>query len=332
VRYYNIVLTPPSGSKAKARTWSSYPQGLSGPFDPGALNIEFDFLAAPHSTPAGDCSLSIEGVSMEDLLQADQFGSESGPYWTIQVSGGMGPGLPLDNPKQAGLLLSGEILQSFGNWQGTEMTLDFKIQAGSGSFNVPKPIVYNQKTKQPMADALANTFTTAFPGMKQRIKISPRWVQNHDEVGYYHSLDGLADAISDITDDMFPDIQGVKIALHNGVIHAYDGTETSSTPVQIDFLDLVGQPTWIAPGVMQLKMVLRSDLDLDSFIKMPAGMQNIPGFVQTAVASQPSSLTNKSLFQGIFKVGEIRHLGTFRSPDAAQWVTIANCVTLGAPS
>jgi hypothetical protein len=329
LRYYDIIITPPSGSKAKARQWSSYPKGLTGPFDPGALNIEFDVLVYQNHVPDGGSSITIEGIALEDLLQADQFGSERGPYWTIEVSGGMGPGLPLNNPKQVGLLFKGDIYQSFGNWQGTEMTLEFVLNPGGGTQDSPKPIVFNNKAGTPMKPALAQCFSTAFPGMKQQIDIGSNWVQNHDEVGYYHSLDGLAQAIADITDPMFPDIQGVRITLQNGTIRVSDGTKKTN-PIQIDFLDLVGQPTWIEIDTMQIKMVMRGDLDVGSSIKLPAGMQNIPGFVQTTAASLPSSQKYKSTFQGVFEIIGLRHLGNFRSSDGAQWVTIATCVTPGA--
>jgi hypothetical protein len=334
MRYYDLKLTPPSGTKAKARHWTSYPKGLSGPFDPGALNIDFDILVYAEHAPAENSSITIEGVALQDLLQANQFGSQKGPFWTIEFSGGMGPGLPLNNPKQAGLILTGNIFQSFGNWQGTEMTLDLVFNPGDPhSIKNPGNVVLNWKKGTQLSQALANTFSTAYPGIKQQIDINSNLTLNHDEVGYYYDLTGLAKHIMGMThswggNTSYP---GVSIAMQKGAIQANDGSKTPAT-VQLSFLDFVGQPTWIKPNQILVKLVMRADLQLGSVIKFPAGMQNMPGFVQTTQASMPSSIKYKSAFQGQFNVIEIRHVGNFRTTDAAQWVTMAICVPEAAKS
>ena len=109
--------------------WQSFPKGL---FHPAAQNIEFDFLTSVDDIPLGGSSLRIEGISLEDVQYGQQFGAQliNGQYkdgYDIRVYGGMGKGLPLANPAQQGLILSGTIFQSYGNWQGTDMTLDFVI-------------------------------------------------------------------------------------------------------------------------------------------------------------------------------------------------------------
>jgi hypothetical protein len=37
----------------------------------------------------------------------------------------------------------------------------------------------------------------------------------------------------------------------------------------------------------------------------------------------------RSAFQGKFLVTQLRHVGRYRSPDAAAWITIINAVTIG---
>jgi hypothetical protein len=89
---------------------------------------------------------------------------------------------------------------------------------------------------------------------------------------------------------------------------------------------MIGQPTWIEPKLIQMKTVMRADLQIGSIITMPQGVQNAPGFVQTTNNSLPSSIKYQSAFQNNFQVREVRHIGNFRSSDAADWCTIFNCL------
>jgi hypothetical protein len=59
---------------------------------------------------------------------------------------------------------------------------------------------------------------------------------------------------------------------------------------------------------------------------MPKGIQNAPGFVTTWASSLPSSLKYQSAFQNNFLVTEVRHVGNFRSSDAADWCSVFNCL------
>jgi hypothetical protein len=332
-RYYDITVTP-APTKANPnppvfRHWTSMPNGV---YDPGALNVEFDFLVYPYATPMGGSSLTIEGVSLQDLLQAQQFagppsvvGGVSTPGvngMSIAIKAGMQAGLPLANPKQSGLILQGYIYQSFGNWRGTDMTLDFVINASPYSFYAPGNIVLNWKAGTPLATALAATLSTAYPGLKQNINISPNLVLAHDDVGHYHTLSQLAAHVKSITagaiSSTYP---GVDLSIIGGKIVAYDGTQSPPT-VQIQFTDLIGQPTWIDPNVMQLMCVMRADIQIGDFIVMPQGLQDAPGIVQTAASSLPSQLKYKTSFQGKFSVVAVRQVGNFRSTDGAAWSTI----------
>ena len=333
MRYYDLKLTPPSGASSQARRWTSHPQGISGPADPGAQNIEFDFLISPQHIPSGDCSISIEGVDLPTLLQANQFGAEKAPFWTIEFSGGMAPGLPLNNPKQAGLIAKGFIFQAFGNWQGTEMTLDLVFKASTDAETNPQNIVLNWKAGTPLSQTLANSFSTGLPGWNQQINISPNFVQSHDEVGYYPTWQLLAQDVYELTTGWAgnPLASGVNITLQNNTVSAQDSTYQPAA-TQIEFTDLIGQPTWIQPNIMMLKLVMRADLQVGGMLKLPKGMQNIPGMVHTSAASLPSSMKYSSTFNGQFLISEIRQVGNFRSSDAAQWSTIAMCIPQGNAS
>lgn len=76
---------------------------------------------------------------------------------------------------------------------------------------------------------------------------------------------------------------GVEIAIVNREIRVWDNdyayhsdasSRTSAAarkqnPIQIEFTDLVGQPTWIAFGVMSVVCVMRADIQTGDHILMP---------------------------------------------------------------
>lgn len=321
MRYYEITLTPSSASLAasggvsqQGRVWSSYPNDK---IDPGALNVQLDLLASVFAVPMGNSTISIDGVALSDLLQAQQFAGMG-----ITVKGGMQNGLPLANPAQAGVLLQGEIYQSFGNWVGTEQNLNFVIVPATFTFAKAGNFVVNWQPGQTLADALAATLNAAYPGYPRTMNIRT-YTTNAPKVGHYHTLTQLARWIKSVTTG--PTSSGVDIALNRNTLLITDGSVKGSA-VQIAFTDLVGQPKWIDQNTMQFSTVMRADIQVGASVKMPVGLQNAPGIVQTAAAALPSSLKYKTSFQGAFVVQSVRHVGNFREADGTQWVTIFQAV------
>jgi hypothetical protein len=328
MRFYEIDLYAP-GSTTPARTWSSFP---GGQFDPGALNVEFDLLVAPYGTPIGGQSITIEGISIADLMQPQQFAPQfvNGalqPGMTFVLKGGMGKGLPLTNPAQQGTLLKGQIWQAFGNWEGIEMTLDFVINPGGYDSDNPGNFVLNWQAGQPLSTALQNCLSVAYPGVPLAINISPQLVQSATEQHYCGTLEELSQYIQGVTNSQFlgSSYSGVHIAMQGGALSVFDSTWQPST-VQLNFSDLVGQPTWIDVNTLQVKLVMRGDLQIGASVKMPVGLSGQAGQVITSGNSLPSSANYQTTFSGSFLIIEMRHIGNFRSPDGGSWVTVINCV------
>ncbi|MHB8914732.1 MAG: hypothetical protein ACYC4K_02845 [Thiobacillus sp.] len=335
MRYYYLqILTPvtaPSAAPASAtvngslsidvatprnarivKEWTTHPKGV---YDPGAQNIMFDMLITPYSTPTGGQTITIEGVSLNDLQNSVEFTGLQ-----LQLSAGMKKGLPLANPAQSGFIAVGNIFQSFGNWEGTEMTLNFVVYPSSLENNLF--LFWEAGTS--LASSLLDSLNTAFPLIKKNINISGNLVQSHNEYGAYASLDGFAQAVSGITAALGHE---VYITFQNGVINVFDDTY-QPPPIQLNFTDMIGQPTWIEPNIVQVKLVMRADISVGATVLMPVGMQSVPGQVMTIGNSLPSGLKYKSSFQGKFTVIEMRHIGNLRSSDGAQWSTILNCAVL----
>lgn len=319
MRYYDITLTASDGTLV--REWTSYPilgtsgSNPTGTFDPGAQNVIFDFPMAPYAEAMGFVGLTIEGVGLDTLYEASNFVG-----LTITVKGGMGKGLPLAHPEQAGVLLIGSVFQAFGNWEGTDMRLELVITNSPYAYDLENRILFNWPAGTPLSSALSTCFSTYFPTFQSVVNIGAI-VLNHTESGHYRTLEGLARTLYEMT--------GVSISIVGNQIIAYDGSKPP-TAILLDFNDFIGQPTWIAPGTIQIKLVMRADLNFTSVVQMPKDISNVPGFVVKTQASYASVLKYKTAFQHNFQVNQVRHLGSFRSPDARDWVTIINAFTSDA--
>ena len=315
MRFYNLTVTNPATGKV-AFSAGSYPGGI---YDPGALNVIFDVLTYDFAQPHGGSTITIEGVDPTILSNAQNFAIPKKNY-LIELSGGMGAGLPLANPRQAGLLFAGEIYQSFGNWLGTEINLNLVFSASALRGKQPN-IALNWTAGTQLSVALTNALTVAYPNAKVKVNIG-NYVLPHDEVGTHESITGFAQMIDDITSG------AVQMTASGNTIYVYDKTY-SPPPVQLQFTDFVGQPVWVAANRIQIMCIMRSDIRVGRQILMPAPPAggttiNQPGFVQTTAASYPSQSNYTLNIKGKFVVKAVRHIGNLRQPDGRSWCTVIN--------
>ncbi len=314
-RYYEIVVTAQQDSMSEIstlQTWTSFPDGKS---DPGALNVQLDLLAYPGATPMGNSTVSIEGISLADLLQPQQYAGQ-----LIFVRGGMKAGLPLANPAQSGLLIKGTIYQAFGNWVGTDMNLNFVIVPGAYTFANPANLVFHWQPGTSLNTAIETMLSVAYPGVPLVINIGAQYATTQPVTHVAHTLSMFAQWLKQFTASASS--PGVDIMiLNSGAILVADGS-VKTPAVQLAFNDLIGQPKWVDQNTMQFTTVMRADVQVGSFVRMPVGMQNAPGFVQTGAASLPSSLRYKTAFQGLFVIQSVRHVGNFRDADGTAWASI----------
>ena len=310
-RYYQIVISQAAGDEA-VKTYTSFTNGQT---DPNALQIEIDAPVAASANPMGDVGalVRIWGIPLTDIAQASNLNGMA-----VQVFAGMQKGLPLANPAQSGLIVQGFIFQAFGNWIGTSMTLDLQILPGTGSAASPKNIVLNWKKGQQLADAIKSTLSTAFPGYALNINISPNLVLAADEPSYHETVPQLAQYIKEASKNIVGGVYpGVDILFKQKSILVYDGT-SKGNPKQIAFTDLIGQATWLAPGLIQVTCVMRADIGVGDYVKLP------PGQVTINQASL-SQFRQGSVFQGTFSVSAVRHIGNYRQAAAEAWVTTLEC-------
>lgn len=287
--------------------------------DPGALNVELDIPVVPFATPMGFALVRVWGVSLADIGQATNLVGKP-----AQVFGGMAAGLPLANPAQAGLLAQGYVFQAFGNWIGVEQTLDLIIAPGSsptgtGSPAAPANIVLNWKKGQTLGQAVQTALQTAFQGFQISVNVRSNLVRQSDEVGYFHSVGELAQFVKQASKDIVKDATyaGVDVVLAGTQFTVYDGSkQTGGSGKQIAFQDLIGQPTWIEAPLIQWKTAMRADIKVGDNVTLP------PSQITNTQQAQSSIVNQRLNFQGGFTVALVRHVGNFRQPDAASWVTV----------
>jgi len=318
LRYYKISISDPSNPNAGEQVYTSL---VNGQTDPGALQVELDCMITQSHTPSGSTLVKIWGVGLPAISQAKNLnpvvdGQSLKPKF-CKVFGGFAKGLPLANPKQSGLLFQGNIQQAFGNWQGLEMSLELIIYPGQGEATIPKNIVLDWKANQKLSDAISNTLKTAFPDYKLDIAISDKLTLAYDQAGAYQTLVQFATAINVISRNIVQgNYPGVSMLIQEQTIRVYDGT-SQKDPLELDFTDMIGQPTWIDVNVIMVKLAMRADLLPGAFIKLPKSAVNV-----VTTAQSFSQYRQGSVFQGSFQVQEVRHVGSFRVPDANAWCTI----------
>lgn len=315
MRFYEIIVSNADGSQFMR--WGSIGV-LTGTVDPSAPEVELDIPVGTYDQPYGQAAVKIYGVGLDTLKQSKQFAGKS-----ISVARGMSAGLPLANPMEQGVAVKGTIFQGYGNWVGTNMSLDLIFTAATGSDNSPMNFTINWKAGTPLSQALTQSLKTALPSLVPNIQISSNLVLNYDQVGSYASLEQFAAYLSNISQKIIKttNYPGVKVTISNGKVIAYDTSTTPSQVTDILFTDLIGQPTWIDLGTVQCHLVMRGDLQPGDVVTLPNAQQNF-------TAASNSQFQDSLNFSGKFTVSYVRDVGKFRSPNAENWITTVNLVPM----
>jgi hypothetical protein len=341
MRYYDIQIsdpnsgqvfqtTPASTGFVKGSGGSTFSSFVNGVNIPGALQVEFDIPVAPLHTPQGQAYIRVWGIGLPMISQSSQLAGMN-----VVLKAGMQKGLPLANPAQAGILIEGQVFQAFGNWQGTNQTLDLIIQP-SGQ-QPDNGVNFNWAAGTPLKNALQQTFAQAFPGYTANLdNLTASLSQGAPESGTYSSLTTFAQYLQQRTQPMgaastgnakYPGVY-IRIQSASKTIYAYD---TAFQTVNLAFQDLIGQPTWIDPGTVNFKTVMRSDISVGNMVKFPQGVQQ-PFALTSTIAAPGSPASSTTAFQNAFSVIEVHHFANFRQADAESWNTTFSAVSLGTNS
>lgn len=339
MRYYRIVITRATSTSTSATAstvrgsntldFNTHPRGVNSYPDPGALHVIFDIPVFTFDQLDGKSYVEIRGVDIYTISQASNLQGAS-----IQVYGGFGKGYDLAKPDQSGLLLIGSVYQAYGNWQGTEMSLNLIVQP----YNTPITqenqayFVWHWAQGTGIKSAITKAINAALPGYKISFNIQQDYSSPHDDLGFYTDVQSFCTAVlnSSLSVNSTTGYGGIQIFLHKQTFYVLDNS-TDASPKKIQFEDLVGQPTWLGPAsVPKIMFVtqMRADLIVGDVVTMPAFNQNgsqktLSGYGTIAPTSQDiQTPKDRSLFQGNFFITSVRHIGDSRNPDGTSWITV----------
>lgn len=317
MRYYDIKFTRPTTANTSVSlpyftTLDSYGNTIAG-----ALDIQLDLLMTTVEATPAMSSLRVWGAGLQYLGPASGIVGS-----TIEIRAGMSKGLPLAKPTQRGLLLRGTVYQAYGNWQGTEQTLDLVItlDVGSASSTMNIPWVWLKGTS--LKESLSTALKTANPDIKNVVfSLVDDIIAPRDDVGHYQTLIAFMQHIKSVT--ATPSYNGVKMLVRDNSYIVFDSGYNQSNPTVLDLVDFVGQPTWSSYATITLKLVMRGDLNIGDYITFP---KTIP---QLLTPNSYANYRDSSLFQGTYQIASVRHVGSFRQADADAWVTVVEAIVTG---
>jgi hypothetical protein len=346
VRFYSIKLTNHETGKPltiPSLAGSGMPPGVitsqlpDGTINPGALNIEMDLVQTPGHIGDTSSYLRIWGLSLQELAQSFNLNPtpQAAATTDITISGGMAKGYPLANPAQQGLLVKGSVLQAFGNWVGTDMTLDIYLQPPTGTAANPVNFTFTWAKGEALSVMIARVLKQVLPSAAQSITINASRIANQEKIGAYQTFTQFAQAVREFTaGGLSATDPGVYMAFNGQTVVVCEGAPTSSSTgtKQIVFQDLLGQVTWSAPNQITAKLVMRGDLNIGDQIQFPAGLltsTTAPAMSQFSGTGAKNPSNSLTFGKNLFNIQHIQHWGNFRQPDATCWNTmvIASLVT-----
>lgn len=352
----NPITGAPSTS---AITGSSYTNFVNGQIVNG-LDIEIQirnyFYGNHQGTPGS--YVTLHGVSLQEISQQNQLSSTNERPVSIVVKAGMQKGLPLAKPEQSGVLTTAQIWQCIGNWEGIDKTLTFLM---SGAPISPANFQFVWRKGTWLGDALQTTLSLAYPQFKPNIFINKGLVATKDYNGTYSGLSAfnlMLKKLTTLPQYNFSTITGspyagvnitlrpkssVKLSASPGVLSPagppstdndllvidmsvpYQDSRTPATPIQLAIEDFIGQPSWIEPTVIRFKMVMRADIRVGDFVKLPqtpfgSTFITTPASPSVAIPNAPSR--NQLAFQNTFFVRSATHYGRLFQPEASSWVSV----------
>jgi len=319
-------------------------------YDPGAFNVEFDFLTTVGANPVGYSSLKIEGVSYDVLNTAPNYGFVAGsPSYSITIQGGFkspqGSILPNWTQPAAGTILQGTVFQSWANRIGTEISLEFTIAAGTQIYSNNNPanitfqwIPQGQSGANTLQEAITQALTTAYPTIPESnivFSISGNYSPpgNTAKTLNHNTFEQFAATIASMTSSVSSNGSGVQITTTNTGFSVFDGSvgPNASNTITLLYENIIGQPTWIGPKLITFMTVMRADINVSTYVKFPPNYQNVPGYTTSTAQQFPSSVRQSLTFDNqTFLVTAVRQVGNFRDPQGSSWATIFQAVPYGA--
>ena len=334
-RYYRLAVTPVAtdGTQGTTVTWTNK-NGSKAVL--GAQRVEFDLAVVPGAVPAGGAWIRLWGPTRQQIQQASDFNNAD-----IEFYGGMQDGLPLATQsvaaKQPGLLIKGQVLQAFANWQGTVQTLEFVIipsstagtdatdagrqAAAVGAPPPPQNFSFAWAQGSSLTANIQDVLQQAYSGARVTISAADDLILLHDEAGAFTDLRTFATYVQGLSRDIKGSTYGGLNITPSGArsFLIFDNTKINGNVTNVTMLDLIGVVTWLSPATATFTTVLRADLNIGDVVTFPplAGAQAI------TTGDSSSQARTKNTFNGNWQISDyVRHVGDSRSPDAQAWASV----------
>ena len=337
MRYYNITISPPTANPNQFQPFSFSSQS-NGVDNYSSLQLDLDIYQNAFHQYSSNGYIRLMGVDLKQLNnsaninpQVTEDGSKIN-LCKIKVEIGMSKGLPYANPQQRGVIAQGGILQAFGNWQGTSVSLDIVLAPIAVDQNALNNITFSIEKGQELTDAvklaLQNSYknpdgtpANVIGSFKQGLKYTEQAYAQH------FNLFTLSSAVNRISRqiDPSPSYTGAIITATNTGFYLTDSGITPTATKVIKFTDVIGNLTWLGINTISAKVVMRGDLNVGDYISFEQGLP-----ISNIINNQ-SQYRNKISFNGTFFVTKLHHVGSSRNFDGNSWVTVIEAIIPGTP-
>lgn len=209
---------------------------------------------------------------------------------------------------------------------------------GGNTFPLASPLnlIHNLQPNQPLSSAIQQTLSTAFPHANINVNISDMLKLAYQDAGMYQSLEQYAGYLNNLSQSIMGVNSNNNQGPNPGIRITSIGTslDTWHPPyslgdADINYLELVGQPTWIKPQTISVKVVLRGGLKPGMYITLPNTVVGFSGPEAMLPAGAPDQRTHVSL-PGTYQITRLLHIGDLRNPDGASWTTNIEAISGGA--
>lgn len=307
-------------------------------FDPGALEIQFQVTQnslTTFETGGGGVAITIKGVDLTTVKKASNLVGR-----LIRLEVGMGVGLHICRPEQAGQILEGTITSAVGNWEGTDISLTlyampYVILPGhqealfgkddNGDLVRTNHLQFHCQRGADLITATQNALRNVAPNYEFVSRLRGQIPASQEVHGSYSTVKELCVGMRRAWLQASGRDIAISIRSRSFVLSDLEGSNNPKKPIQIRFIDLIGQPCWEGVSGISFTCPLRGDIKVLDQVILPEGLE---GFGRIAGDGSTTILAprNRNLFSGTFTVLKISHLGQFRSTDGRQWASTFFCV------
>lgn len=323
MRRYELIIRSPEGKVMTGADGKPIGPFASKEAKNGAgLQITFDLPVIACDLNVAGGSVVLRGVPVTMLHSCVNYYQAR-----IELYAGWQKGLPLVNPEQYGMILNGEVINAWANWQGTDQSLNFSVNPSVvyGIGKEPVKIAVSGRKGERLDVVLMRALKAAFPAKKIITGIDTGLFLMEDlNAVEYKSMGELAWSLKRVDG-----WSAIEVSVQPDRIIVFDRTYQGSAKT-VAGTELIGQPTWIDQNTVSFKVPLRHDLAVSDIVSLPRALTtgDTGALTLNSAKARNKKFWDTPLFSGNFQLIAVRHLGDFRNQSADGWCTVCEAVGL----